>query len=267
MQRQTLAVVTLPLALLVACSNLPSDEEVAQAEQQISEAMRFVHRARTALELLGLLPSYECGTPQRTFVGQAVESARLQMSCVTATTETAGNADLVKLQFPTQGCAVSGRDLSGEAVYSYSGGDERMDMEVDFHALLVGGEALPAKAGYGTCGDESRYWGQADGELSPRHPSSLSLRVGTRDGLPLIGGTTLLVDGDGRLGREAGNDLLSLSGVVYEAGEYLPKEGTLIVETASGRRFEVTFETTLWRLGKAEVAIDGKEPVTIPIVR
>jgi hypothetical protein len=39
------------------------------------------------------------------------------------------------------------------------------------------------------------------------------------------------------------------------------------VETAKGRRVKVTFSPVLWRVGKVEVEIDDKAPVTVPIVR
>jgi hypothetical protein len=39
------------------------------------------------------------------------------------------------------------------------------------------------------------------------------------------------------------------------------------METAEGRTVKASFKNTLWRLGKMELTIDDREPVTVPIVR
>jgi len=244
---------------------LPGAEELATARAQATEAVRLAHRARIALELLGLFPSYQCGEPRRTFVGQAVEDVRLENPCFTLLAEATTDADLVRVQFPT-GCGL-GHDLSGEALYRYSGGEERMDMELDLEGLQVSGESLPAKAGYGTCSDEARYWGEARAEIVPGKVSTVTLRVASRDGLPIVGGTTLIVDGQGTLALEPGDASLAMAGLVYELGEYLPKEGVLEVVTANGTRVVVEFQPSLWRFGLARITIDDKSPVTVPIVR
>ena len=62
-------------------------------------------------------------------------------------------------------------------------------------------------------------------------------------------------------------DRVTFTGLQYEVGEYLPKEGEALVETAKGHRVKVNFSSILWRLGKVEVEIYEKAAVTVPIIR
>ncbi len=88
-----------------------------------------------------------------------------------------------------------------------------------------------------------------------------------RDGGPLIGGTTLILNGPGEVSGALGTDRVTFSELQYEVGEYLPKKGEALIETARGHRVRVDFSEVLWRLGKVEVEIDDRAPVTLPIIR
>lgn len=266
-RRPVLAALLAAPLLLAACGQVPSLEEIEDAKAHASAAVKALDRGRAALELLGLMPVYTCGEPRRTFIGRAADGLRADWPCAVVSLEAEGeSADLATLTFPV-GCEALERSLAGEALFRYSGGEDRLELEADFRTLLVAGTALPAKAGYGTCGDESRYWALAEGPLTGDYAFKVDLHVGKRGGLPVFGGTSLLVDGTGALIRAAGSDQLTLTAIEYEVGEYLPKQGTLLIETASGGRLEVGFEPSLWRFGEATVRIGDKEPVTIPIAR
>lgn len=263
----------LALVLLsTACGREPpTKEEIEDARARVELAVHAAHQARTALELLGLLPVYTCGEPRRTFVGKVTDGVQVQVACVTATAEARGDSsDAVVLSFPEANCSVNGHTVSGQSAFIYQGGEERMDVFADLRGLKVDGESLEAKVGYGTCGDEKRFWTEAAGALPGRAGSSYSVngRVGLReDGLPLIGGTTLVFDGPAEVTGPLGTDHITLSELQYEVGEFLPKKGEALITTADGRRMKVTFSEVLWRVGKVEVEIDDKEPVTVPIVR
>jgi hypothetical protein len=278
MLRRTTLLATLA-ALATACGpgsepEAPSPRTLTQAEieearAQLKLAAEAAAKARAALELLGVLPVYTCGEPRRTFVGQATESFRTQVACVTVATEAQGaTADAAILSFPDSGCAVRGHGLAGQARFVYSGGESRMDLTADLRALKVDGAPLGALVGYGTCGDESRYWAQATGELPGRagHTFQVDGRVGKRNGIPLFGGTSLLLDGTGKLQVPEGTHHLTLTGVLYEVGEYAPREGEVLVVTAAGRRVKATFKPGLWQVGKMELVVDDAEPVTVPIL-
>jgi hypothetical protein len=258
-------------ALATACGgSAPTQEEIAEARDKANTALVAAAQARAALELLGILPVYTCGEPRRSFVGKAAESAQAQVGCVTASTETLDAAtDAVVLSFPEGGCEVRKHAVSGQTAFKYSGGEDRMDVKADLRQLRVDGDSLQAEVGYGTCGDESRYYALAEGPLpkTPGYTYKVDGRVGKRDGLPVIGGTSLVFTGPGELTSPEGTSRLTFTELEYELGEYAPKEGEVQLETADGRRVKASFETTLWRLGKMELTIDDREPVTVPIVR
>jgi hypothetical protein len=259
-------------ALATSCgeSRPPTQEEIDTARDRVDVALAAAKQARYALEVLGILPVYTCGEPRRSFVGKAAESARAQAGCITATTETLdATTDAVRLSFPEAGCEVRKHTVSGQTDFKYSGGEDRMDLFADLRELQVDGYPLQAQVGYGTCGDEARYYALAEGTLPRRADYAYRVdgRVGKREGLPIIGGTSLVLNGPGELTGPTGTNRLTFTDLVYELGEYAPKEGQALLETTEGGRVQVTFSQTLWRLGKMELVIDDKDPVTVPIVR
>jgi len=269
MMRRASLLALLPLLASACGGQEPTKAEIDAARARVEQAVRAATQARSALELLGVLPVYECGEPRRTFVGRASESVQAQVACVTVTTETVdATTDAVVLAFSEGGCSARGHDISGPASFHYSGGEERMALSADLQELKVDGKALQALVGYGTCGDESSAWVRAEGALPGQdgHTFRVDGRVAKRDGLPLIGGTELRLDGTGALSSPAGTDTLTLTGVLYELGGLAPKEGEVLVESAEGGRVKATFRPGLWRAGKMELVIDDGEPVTVPIV-
>lgn len=262
------------LALVVlapACGREPpTQEQIDDARARVDLAVLAAHQARLALELLGLLPVYTCGEPRRTFVGKAAEGVHTQVACITATTETRSDStDAVVLSFSEPTCTVKGHTVSGQSAFIYSGGEERMDFSADLRGLTVDGQTLQAQVGYGTCGDEKRFWAEAVGDLPGRSGTHyrVDARVGLREGMPLFGGSTLVFDGPGEVSGALGTDRVTFTALEYEVGEYLPKEGEALIETAQGNRVEIHFSPVLGRVSKVEVEIDDRAPVTIPIVR
>lgn len=269
MTRRPLVLALLPLLATACGGNRPTKEEIAEARARVEQAADAAAKARTALELLGVLPVYTCGEARRTFVGQASESFRAQVACVTVTTEAVdASTDALALTFPEGGCSVGGYGLSGPGRFLYSGGEDRMELTADLRELKVEGQPLQAKVGYGTCGDESRAWVLAEGTVPDSGGRTFRVdgRVAKREGLPLIGGTELRLDGTGTLTGPAGEDRLTLTGVLYEVGHAAPKEGEVLVERADGGRVKATFRPGLWRTGEMELTVDDAEPVTVPIV-
>jgi hypothetical protein len=253
---------------LTACGRQPTKEELAEAKTQVKSFLDSAEHARRAAELLGLLPEYECGEARGSFVAHAADGLRSQTDCATVTVESTTDADLVHVTLAESGCTLKGLSAKGKATFRYSGGESRMEVEADFRELRVAGETLPVRAGYGTCGDEKRYWVLAEGTVPQQSDRTYKLdtTLSTRGGLPIIGGSTFILDGQGELKKDAA-DRVTFIGLTYDLGQYLPKDGTLRVETAGGRKVEATFRTTLWRLGEVEVSVDDSEPTTLPIVR
>ena len=259
------------LLLLAACGREPPTQaQLEAARAQVESAMHAADRARSGLELLGLLPVYTCGEARRLFMGRALEAARAEVACARAEVQALDEStDALVLALPEEGCAVRGHTVRGQAVFSFRGGEDRFEVFADVRDLEVDGEALHAKVGYGTCGDETRYWAEAEGPLAhlPGHGYRIDAQVRRQGGLPLIGGTTLVLDGPGELRRPEGSaDRVALTALHYELGHYLPSEGSVQLDTADGHRVVATFTTRLWRLGEVELEVDDHEPVTVPLV-
>jgi hypothetical protein len=256
--------------LATACGEqLPTEEEIDAARAKVEVGLKAASQARAALELLGILPVYTCGESRQSFVAKAVDSVELRVGCVTASTESVdATTDAVVLAFG-QGCEVLEHSVTGQTAFKYSGGKDRMEVKADLRQLRVDGHGLQAEVGYGTCGDESRYFALAEGALpgKPDYTYRVDGEVGKRAGLPIIGGTSLVFNGPGEFTGPEGTNRLTFTELLYEIGEYAPKEGEARLESSDGGRVKATFSSSLWRLGKMELAIDDSDPVTVPIVR
>ncbi|MCK8502386.1 hypothetical protein [Myxococcus fulvus] len=258
------------VALLSGCGGEPPEELVQSAKAKVERAAAVGHLTRGALEVLGLMPVYTCGEPRRGFLDYATVDLSQRLACATTTVESLDAVtDGVVVTFSGPDCQVHGLGLSGRVFFRYRGGEDRMEVEADLRQLRVEGVVLPAEVGYGTCGDLTSVWVKAEGDLPGRegHTLRMDAKVTKRPGMPLLGGSSLLLDGTGELRGPDGVDKLTLTTLQYEVGEYLPKEGRAILETADGHHVEASFKPVLWRVGKVELTVDDYSPVTVPIVR
>ncbi|WP_338869124.1 hypothetical protein [Myxococcus stipitatus] len=267
-------VLGLSLVLLVAAcgeSDVPPEELVESAKARVERAVVAGHLARGALEMLGVMPVYTCGEPRRSFLDVASLDVSTKVSCVTTrVVPVDAVTDSVVLTFAEGGCDIHGLKFTGRAVIQYRGGKDRMEVEASLRELLVDGQSLNTAVGYGACGDQTSAWAQVYTAVpgQPGHAIQLDVRVTQRPGLPFLGGSTLILDGQGALVVPDGRvDQLTFTTLQYEVGEFLPKEGTLTLETVDGHFVEASFQPGLWRLGKVELTVDDHKPVTVPIVR
>lgn len=251
-----------------ACATPPTQEEIAAAQVRVDAAAEAASQLRGALEVLGLLPEYTCGEPRRHFAGAAAEDLRARAGCVDVSTQEGETSDSLLVTYD-QVCQVGEHHLAGTTRFELTGGEDRFEVTADLRQTELDGKPVQARAGYGTCSDEKAVWALVSGNL-PRRPEvvyEIDGKVAKRDGLPLIGGTTLVFDGPGKLVREVGTDALVFTGLEYELGKYLPHAGSLAIQTADGHVYRVTFSKVLWKLGKAEVQIDDHSPVSVPVVQ
>lgn len=246
----------------------PSQNDLDAGRAKVEAAMEAAHQARTALELLGVLPTYTCGEAQGTFVGRAAAGLTAQLACGTVTTTSTADGDFVFLTAPQGGCAMGGHQVEGTLQFRFALGTDTMQVELDTRRALVDGQPLPVLAGYGTCGDEDRVWATADGMLPHRSTVSYHLDgvLKQRPGLPLIGGTTLILDGTAELTTSAGVDRVTFYELEYEVGDYLPKNGAVLVQTSSGHRVRAQFLPVFWSLGLARVTVNDAAPVDVPVL-
>lgn len=250
--------------------NYPSDAEIALARERLSTAMVAAERGRAALELLGIFPVYTCGEARSAWIAELAADVEAQYGCVTATPATRGEtADAVVLTFDGAGCTVRGHTVSGSAEFLFTSGDDRFEVFADLRALQVDGFALQTKVGYGVCGDETRYWAESAGGVpdNDTHQYALDAQLRQREGMPIFGSTTSIVDGDGSVTGPAGTDTLVVTALEYSHGEKFPRTGQVELTTAGGHRYRATFKEVFWDFGEAEVQIDGKTPVRIPLLR
>jgi hypothetical protein len=246
--------------------NLPGQEDIDWASGLVESSAGIADIARTALEMLGLFPTYECEEPRATFVSGTADQFALDHPCVSVSIDSQVESDSIILEFPPEGCEIEGILLGGQAVFSYAGGTDSMELEADLTELQVNGNLLQTTVGYGTCGDEKRYWVTGQGSLPGQAglTYSLNMTVGLRDGMPVIGGTTLLLDGTAQLHSSEGTDQLTFEDLEYEIGDMLPKEGTIRIETASGRTIQAKFSSS-FPIGEVEITIDDYDPLPVPV--
>jgi hypothetical protein len=116
----------------------------------------------------------------------------------------------------------------------------------------------------GVCGDEKRVWATVESVRVGEQTFSLDARVGYRSGLPIIGGKSLVLDGTGSL---SGTADVAAEELEYELGAPAPKSGSLTVNRPDGSGFTVRFTEVLWKLGKAELTVNGREPVEVYVLQ
>lgn len=254
------------IPVLAACGGI---EERAAAEdvERGQHAVAAVDDARAVLEWIGILPSYECGEEKRFFAARIVEKLSADHGCVSIKDEPTATTDRATVTL-TEECVIGEKHVTGNIGVSIAGGDDRKRVELDLTQLRVGGDPINARVSYGSCGDEDRYGAQVSGTLSdsPKRTFRLDLTVANQDGIFLIGDNTLVLKGGGEVEHPDGVDRVSFDGLSYEIGDVLPKEGGLLVETSAGKRVGVRFEERFWRLGVAEIKVNGDEPVVVPVV-
>lgn len=260
----SLSVVTF---LTCACGGPPSEAEIASAKSTVTQALIVSERVAPTLRVLGILPDYSCGEPRRTFAGKVAEKLPVTHPCLTAQHSAISEVqDELVINFDQAGCSIDGLELSGSAKVAFEGGEARLRVSADLTNTSVDGQKLNATVGYGTCGDEQSGWVKAAGDLSTGTAYDLDLSLAARDGLPIIGGTTYIVNGPVHVTHAEGKESVTLTGLTYESGEYLPKAGSIEISTSKGGKVRAEFSETLW-LGKAKITVDDHAPVTVPLAK
>lgn len=248
--------------------DLPSQAEIDDAKARVNLSADAVGQGRIVLELLGFMPKYTCGEARSVFAGKLPTALETSFNGATATLDASNAAeDVILIQFPTAGVSVASHTVTGMLTVRTSGGMDRFALEVDAHQARVDGKSVPAVAGYRSCSDETTYWGQAEGPLGSSGATfRVDLEIAKRAGVPIIGGTTLLINGTGSVTRSGGTDTVTLTNVDYEIGDFLPGAGTVVIETSGGHRISATFDSSTPVAGRVSVKIDARAVVTIPLI-
>jgi hypothetical protein len=248
--------------------NPPTTQEVAEAKSLVLLAMDASQNVHAALDLLGLQPVYECGESRASFVGGLVPQLQAQFGCAQVSTSSQLSSDTVTISFSQAGCDIGAYTLSGDLVFTYSGGTDRFDMVLDAQGLQVDGAAIQVTGGYSTCGDQESYSITAQGSLPGQAGATYNINasVTIQEGFPIFGSPTLIFDGTGLLTTSEGTHQLSLDSVEYKPGDIVPQSGVLTFVSSSDHTIEAEFITTSALTQVINFSIDGRDLVSIPLI-
>jgi hypothetical protein len=247
--------------------DLPTKSEIDDAKARVGLSSEALTRAHAALEFLGIIPVYTCGEERSNFSGKLPANLATGFAGAAFTLDaTDPMADKVSIAFPAAGSQVRGHLVTGSLFIKTSGGKDRFTLELDARQAKIDGKSVQTVAGYGTCGDSTSYWADSEGPLPTAGQSYILMaKVGKKAGIPVIGSTTLLVDATGSMTRDGKTDQVTLTSMDYEVGKLLPRSGTLLIVTSSGKRISATFSQDTPIAGQVKVRVDSKSAVTIPL--
>ncbi len=256
-------------ALLSGCGGLTA-EETAKVTEETRSGLRIVRRVATVLDFLHLLPKDACGDPKQHFATTLLPNLEASVGCALLSRTAEDEQDVVRVDFPAEGCSHRGRTLTGTLVFAFNAGEDRTDLSLDFNELLIDGRAIPARGGYGTCGDAQSYWADVAGTL-PQSGERHYVAGGTFmqvAGLPIIGGEQASLDAAGLMTTDKGASRLKVSGLVLMLFKQpIPRSGVLEIELSDGRHIyaHVQNEQLDENLIHVEVQLDDKEPVRLKV--
>jgi len=237
--------------------------DAALGAARAPRALDLVDLARKAFDLLDLAPRTTCGEPRASFAARVADGIRLRHPCATVTVASGPTSDAVTATFPAPGCAVRGHTVAGDAVFTFSGGTDRMVLAADLRGLQVDGQALNTQLGYETCGSQTTYSATTDGALGGGRTGHLDAAVAVRNGLPVIGDTVLVIDASGQVVDGSDVDSVTAEGLEYAIGERYPRAGSVTI-LSSGHALEITFAREAC-MGRVTVRVDRRLPVTVPL--
>lgn len=242
---------------------------VDEMKETVTRVLAGLGELRSAVGGLDLLPKVTCGEQRSTAARRVVADLKKAWPCAQIEGETSDTEDRIRVSVPTADCRIGKRTLGGDAVIVLSGGEDRFTVRADMQRLALDTKPLATTLSYDVCGDVSGVRVETKGTMPGKSATAydVALRVGIVPGMPIIGSTTLDLDGTIAFDGAAARDVATLDTVAYKPGELLPKTGTIRVETHTGHRLQLRFEKKFWRLGQVEVTADDRKPVTIPIVR
>jgi len=263
-------------ATLLACDDARDGARRAAEEAQAAadatlgalkapRALDLVELARQAFDLLDLTPRTTCGEPRSLFAARVADGIRLRYPspCTEVTLTSDAASDVVTVRFPASGCAVRGLTVAGVAVFTYSGGTDRMVVAADLRGLAVNGRPLNTQLGYESCGAQTTYSAATAGAIGGGRTGTLSSEVAVRSGLPVIGDTVVLFDARGQVTDGNDVDAVTAEALEYSIGERYPRSGKVTVQTG-GHSLEIEFAREAC-IGRATVRVDGRLPVTVPL--
>jgi hypothetical protein len=252
------------------CGGELTTQEVARVTEETRSALRVARRIATVLDFLHLLPTDACGEPEQHFVSRIVPDLEQAFGCTVVTRTSEDAVDVVRLSFPDQGCTYRGRTLQGTLLFTFNAGEDRKDLVLDFNEVLIDGKVIPARGGYGECGDSQTYWADVAGKL-PQSEDRRYVAGGKFkqvDGFPIVGGNQASLDAAGLMITGTGTSRLRVAGLVLMLFKKpIPRRGELEIDLEDGRfiRAKVQNEDLEEDLIDVEVQLDDKAPLALKV--
>ena len=252
------------------CGGDLTSAELARVTEETRSGIRVARRVATVLDFLHLLPKEACGEPERHFAPKIVPDFEKAFGCTLLAKTGEETADTVRLELPNEGCTFHGRQLQGALLVSFNGGEDRKDLVLDFNELLIDGRIIPARGGYGECGDAQSFWADAAGTL-PQSEDRRYVAGGKfkqLEGIPLIGGEQASLDASGLMTTADGTGKLRVKGLVLMLFKKpIPRRGELEIELEDGRFIsaKVQNESLDEELIDVEVKLDDRAPVQLQL--
>lgn len=248
--------------------DIPSKAEVEDAKTRVGLTTTVVGQGKAILEMLGIIPSYECGEARPAFASKLPASFRSAFAGANVEVNSASpTEDLISVAFPAAGSSFHGQTLTGNLLVKTSGGTDRFTLSLDARNVKVNNVPVQGEGGYGKCGDSTAYWAKSDGPVpgAATYAYLLNADVGKKAGIPIIGSTTLLINATATVSRSGKADQVVLTGIDYEVGKLVPRKGTVVINTSDNHRISATFSDDTPLVGQVEVKVDSKNAVKVPL--
>lgn len=247
------------LVVWVGCGGQPTPEEVAAARTAAMQSVSGANLLMGVGDLLGLTAtSTTCGEPRRTVLAHAAETFSRHLAGAACSIEPVdGGGERLVVALPPAGVRLGTRHFRGRLFVTYTEGEARTGVEAQSEGLTVDGVPVDVSVGYLSCGDQTEYAVRLEAQVAPDVMLHLDGVLAAQDG-GRFEGETFILNGAGALIGPTGTDRVTLQNLTYPLGALGPREGDVLIETATGHSVHAVFRKGgALGLGTARLVIDG----------
>jgi hypothetical protein len=243
-------------------------QDAFDAHQDAIHATKAGAAILSAGRLVGLIPSYTCGKPERVAASELEPALQGNFgSCATVTRgASTDTSDIVDVRFKSDGCDIVGAKWTGQIAATVSGGTDRSSLSMDFRGMAIDGHPVDGRITRTTCGDLDTF----DLAVTARVPATRKtqeLDVGyhgsvvDRPGVKFLGADFMILDGPAEVTYGKTTLHVVFHELWWEAGLSLPHKGELEVSRQDGHKVNVKFDPE----GTMKVSIDGGRFAPVPV--
>lgn len=243
-------------------------QDAFDAHQDAIHATKAGAAILAAGRLVGLIPSYTCGKPEKVEASELVPALQgnfgrcAQVSRGAATDTT----DDIDVRFLGDGCDVVGARWTGQISATVSGGTDRSQLALDFRGMAIDGHPVDGRVTRTTCGDLDTFALAVTARI-PATKKTQELDVGyhgsvvDRPGLAFVGADFLILNGPADITYGGRTLHVTFRDLWWEAGLDLPHKGELEIRRDDGHRVDVRFDAD----HEMHVSIDGGRFAPVPL--